>query len=223
MLKIKTLEIVGLEPAIHGMRNPKNSWAKSDSIIDSDAIIADGPSWPGDYGFRLGEKDKTLAYNLSHGGAVHAKYRRMIQVYADVRGPLYWWKESDTYRMGVERDSCSTMHTIMDKPFELADFSFDQMWRSSVDALEMIIERLNDLRHDYVLEPDPRGRKELWYNVIQLLPSSYMQKRTCMFSYEALAAMYGQRRNHKLYEWHTFCDWVEDLPYFKDIIEPSAR
>ena len=166
---------------------------------------------------------------------MHAKYRRMIIVYADIVAPLYWWKEFDAYRMGVEKNSCSTMHTIHKKEFEMADFSrehlgvnatlvdadgdlvagFMDLW---VEELRRTIAALNTARRFYLSETDPALKKSYWWQIIQLLPSSYNQRRTVMMSYEALAHMYADRRHHKLDEWREFCDWVERLPYAKEIL-----
>lgn len=197
MIKIeKCLELVGFEPAIRGMRNPMNSWDRSDSVIDDDGV-------------ELGEKDIELALKLNNGGSVHAKYRRMLVVWCDITAPLYWWKEHDTYRMGVEKNSCSTMHKIHSKPFDLEDFSIDHLDQFSLKVLNITIEALNANRDAFIATKD----KHYWWQMIQLLPSSYNQRRTVMMSYEALAGMYRWRKDHKLDEWREFCKWIEELPY----------
>lgn len=205
MIQIEHVDVGGLLPALRGMRNPHNSWDKADSYIENayvngDAIIHE---------MMLGEADETLAMKLSEGGPVHAKYRRMIVVWADIVAPLYWWKEFDTYRMGVEKDSCSTMHTIHQKPFELDDFSHEQIvGEYNQSFLNDLIIALNQNRERFLATKC----KEYWWNIIQLLPSSYNQRRTVMISYEALANMYKWRKNHKLDEWVDFCKWAEKLP-----------
>ncbi len=172
-----------------------NSWSKSDSRSS--------------YVFELGENDAALAMKLNHGGSVHAKYRRMIMVWCDITAPLYWWKEFDTYRAGVEKNSCSTMHKIHSEPFDLEDFSIEHLNQFSLKALNFTIDMLNASRDAFIATKD----KEYWWQMIQLLPSSYNQKRTVMMSYEALANMYKWRKDHKLDEWREFCNWVEKLPY----------
>lgn len=232
MIEIKITDIAGLEPAMRGMRNPLNSWAKSDSGVDH-TVFYTGLEYDGDYGYRLGEADKNLARGLANGGPVHAKYRRMIMVWADITAPLYWWKEFDTYRMGVEKNSCSTMHTITQKEFEMDDFSMEHlgvvtgttnsgivtMDSTCGEALERLIDDLNYARKKYLETTDPTFKKVWWWQIIQLLPSSYNQKRTVMMSYEAIAHMYRDRRNHKLDEWREFCQCIEGLPYFAEMID----
>ena len=252
MLKVENVEVLGWEHAIRGMRNPKNSWAKSDS----------GPECP--YGkekccgecqqnFCIGPNDKQLMMALRNAGTDHRKFMRMITVYLDITAPLYWWKEFKTYRAGkkfgddepdviddgyleydIEMNSCSTMHKITDKEFTLDDFSHEHLncephhrdwiesatvdeditsphkvWMTPLDILRCTIEMLNAYRESYLETKD----KQDWWQMIQLLPSSYNQKRTVMLNYEVLANMYKSRRNHNLDEWHTFCDWIESLPY----------
>ena len=211
MLKVENVEVLGWEHAIRGMRNPKNSWAKSDS----------GPECP--YGkekcygecqqnFCIGPNDKQLMMALCNAGTDHRKFMRMITVYLDITAPLYWWKEFDTYKVGTVANSCSTMHKIAAKEFTLEDFSHEHLQEDSVAVLETVIHTLNvhrDWFNNKVLD-DP---KIDWWQMIQLLPSSYNQKRTVMLNYEVLANIYKSRRNHKLDEWHTFCDWIESLPY----------
>lgn len=195
MIKIEDVGTHGIRHAIRGMRNPMNSWSKSDSRSS--------------YVFELGENDAALAMKLNHGGSVHAKYRRMIMVWCDITAPLYWWKEFDTYRAGVEKNSCSTMHKIHSEPFDLEDFSIEHLNQFSLKALNFTIDMLNASRDAFIATKD----KEYWWQMIQLLPSSYNQKRTVMMSYEALANMYKWRKDHKLDEWREFCNWVEKLPY----------
>ena len=195
------------EIIIEGMRNPKNSWDKSDSykthIEDPETMET------ADFEFFVGEADHGLMMNLAKGGAVHAKYRRMIPVYVTINAPLYWWKEMSTYSVGVVTNSCSTMHEIHAKEFTMDDFSREHLegwWKAE---LGRTITLLNEARKDFLITHD----KELWWQMVQLLPSSYNQKRTVMLNYEVLCNIYHSRKNHKLDEWHTFCDWIKTLPY----------
>ena len=187
---------------IMGMRNPLNSWNRSDSQF-----------WPEH--MKLGEKDKDLMNRLADGGPVHAKYRRMIIVYADITAPLYWWKEADTYRAGVEKNSCSTMHKIAAKKFTLEDFSYENLFNEPENgyfgrnAFFFFFDELNKARNLYLSTKD----KKYWYQMIQILPSSYNQKRTVMMNYEVLCNIYHSRKGHKLDEWNQFCSWIETLPY----------
>ena len=233
MLKVENVEVLGWEHAIRGMRNPKNSWAKSDS----------GPECP--YGkekccgecqqnFCIGPNDKQLMMALRNAGTDHRKFMRMITVYLDITAPLYWWKEFDTYKVGTVANSCSTMHKIAAKEFTLDDFSYEHLdtFRgltmyapleyhfSSLDLLNLQVDVLNQWRTRYLnaLKTETETglpAKDIWWQMIQLLPSSYNQKRTVMLNYEVLANMYKSRRNHKLDEWHTLCDCIESLPYSK--------
>ena len=227
MLKIEKTEVVGFEAAIRGMRNPKNSWEKSDSeFITSDGdhhdICGHSGPWFGSDGWEevlIGENDLNLMTNLRNAGTDHRKFMRMITVYLDITAPLYWWKEFDTYKVGTVANSCSTMHKIADKEFTLDDFSHEHLNRTGLVILENIIANLNEWRAyfiygfnsgEYKIE---KGDKEQWWQMIQLLPSSYNQKRTVMLNYEVLANIYKSRKDHKLDEWHTLCDWIESLPY----------
>lgn len=246
MLKIENTVTMSPEQykmVIAGMRNPKNSWEKSDSGIckgGEDGIgcencAANPCNHDFDHSFQLGVNDCTLMMNLADGGPVHAKYRRMITVYADITAPLYWWKEFDTYKVGTVANSCSTMHKIQAKEFTLDDFSTDQLCCNAFDVsgvidvfgdgdgkelmapiriIEMTIEMLNSMRKQFLKTND----KKYWWQMIQLLPSSYNQKRTVMLNYEVLVGIYKWRRNHKLDEWHIFCDWIEKLPFNNLII-----
>lgn len=222
MLKIeRVVEPNGsiVEQVIRGMRNPMNSWLQSDSdLVNFYGEKDDEPSrvfYVDEYvKYFCGPKDTGLMQSLAHAGSSHRKFMRMIPVYCDVTAPLYWWKEMDTYRMGVEKNSCSTMHKIHAKPFTLEDFSHDMLTPDSLGALQATIDFLNKQRESYLKTKD----KQDWYQLIQLLPSSYDQMRTMMFSYEALHKIYHERRNHKLNEWHTFCQWIETLPLAKEII-----
>lgn len=223
MLKVENVEVLGWEHAIRGMRNPKNSWAKSDS----------DPECP--YGkekccgecqqnFCIGPNDKQLMMALRNAGTDHRKFMRMITVYLDITAPLYWWKEFDTYKVGTVANSCSTMHKIAEKEFTLENFSCEHLlsyWGEEkvnltiiypctpMQHLNQTIACLNVCRKKYLETKD----KKYWWQMIQLLPSSYNQRRTVMLNYEVLANIYKSRRNHKLDEWHTFCDWIEGLPY----------
>ena len=219
--KIEKTEVVGLEPAIRGMRNPKNSWDRSDSIkvYDhtecSDACVLGNRDRCGDCyltaeaGVIVGENDHKLMSDLAAGGPVHAKYRRMIVVYVDITAPLYWWKEFDTYKVGTVANSCSTMHKIHAKEFTLDDFSHEHLLLNGLRVLKDTIVVLNGYREFYL-----RNKSKLdWWQMIQLLPSSYNQKRTVMLNYEVLANMYHSRKDHKLDEWRDLCKWIESLPY----------
>lgn len=194
---------------IEGMRNPMNSWHRMDSgvgivdQIDTDTVPVNV------YDYVIGENDYALMTNLANGGAVHAKYRRMIPVWVTINAPLYWWKEFDTYKVGTVCNSCSTMHKIHSKELELSDFSWEHLNEGNITLLEHIIDCLNEDRGHFV-ESDYKGD---WWQLIQMLPTSYNQKRTVMLNYEVLVNIYKWRRNHKLDEWHTFCNWIERLPY----------
>ena len=243
MIKLENTEVVGWEHAIHGMRNPMNSWEKSDSRScgtcgDCDICI-DYDNCPFDHDghkFVIGPNDLDLMTRLRNAGTDHRKFMRMITVYLDITAPLYWWKEFDTYKVGTVANSCSTMHKIHDKEFTLDDFSYEhliydwvgdnneaiwykdppenspikcQLMFTPLDSLRITIGVLNTNREAYLKTKD----KKYWWQMIQLLPSSYNQKRTVMLNYEVLANIYKSRRNHKLDEWHTLCDWIEGLPY----------
>lgn len=229
MLKIENVEVVGWEAAIRGMRNPKNSWVKSDSHWD---YVNQGPEYLtvahfDDADFNIGPNDKKLMSTLRNAGTDHRKFMRMITVYLDITAPLYWWKEFDTYKVGTVANSCSTMHKIAAKEFTLEDFSCEHLCDDELELLKEIITRLNMNRIVFITKDDKRVdrysvmsdecyakyKKKLWWQMIQLLPSSYNQKRTVMLNYEVLANIYKSRRNHKLDEWRTFCHWIESLPY----------
>ena len=221
MIKIENFEVVGMEHAIRGMRNPMNSWDKSDSYFNH---YKNGPLMESK-GMYIGDNDLGLMKKLAAGGPVHAKYRRMIVVYLDITAPLYWWKEFDTYKVGTVANSCSTMHKIHDKEFTLEDFSCEHLTVGSINLLKNIIEELNNWRRWYnrydTLSEDNRGftnatitcKKDIWWQMIQLLPSSYNQTRTIMLNYEVLTGIYKSRKDHKLDEWREFCKWIERLPY----------
>lgn len=232
MIKIENTETYGWEAAIRGMRNPMNSWDKSDSydgcldkdmfeIFQEDGDIPKNAVWTQDFiksgcTFVIGDKDLNLAKKLTKAGTDHRKFMRMITVYCDVTAPLYWWKEFDTYKVGTVANSCSTMHKIQAKEFTMDDFSHEHLIvdvsnRSAIGMLRLTVQVLNDYRYKYLETKD----KKYWWQMIQLLPSSYNQKRTVMLNYEVLANTYKSRKNHKLDEWHVFCDWIETLPYSK--------
>lgn len=211
MIKIEYTDVYGWEAAIRGARNPMNSWDKSDTVY-----------YPGqDYScaVKIGPNDLKLLRNLANAGPDHGKYLRMIQVYCDITGPLYWYKELDTYRMGVEKNSCSTMHKIHAKEFTVDDFSHEHLDDWSIDILSRVIALLNFNRNDFVNKKD----KFFWWQLIQILPSSYNQRRTYMFSYAALRSIYHARKNHKLDEWREFCRWIESLPYSELITNQEAN
>ena len=218
MLKIENVDIFGWEAAIRGMRNPKNSWDKSDSrweFVEDPSIINpnDEIKWI------IGENDMKLMKSLAKAGSDHGKFLRMINVTVDITAPLYWWKEFDTYKVGTVANSCSTMHKIHAKEFTFEDFSMEHIGNvPNCDpmyyaAMDYVIMALNEARHCYLGTKD----KAYWWQMIQLLPSSYNQKRTVQLNYQVLKSMYFARKDHKLDEWHTLCDWMLILPYFKEI------
>lgn len=284
MITIGKTEVMGWESAIRGMRNPMNSWDKSDSgfgcrlkkgrdnIVGWDEYHHEGditfckdcqwietlcaPTDPHDEHreFIIGPNDHDLMMRLAKAGSVEGKFRRMITVYVDITAPLYWWKEFDTYKVGTVANSCSTMHKIHDKEFALGDFSHEHLfgvfkgdeydhdcWLDNgvfaiglepIDILRQTVDMLNKARElylDYKKKAEDGNEfakehlKEYWWQMIQLLPSSYNQKRTIMLNYEVLANIYQHRRNHKLDEWREFCKWIENLPYSEIIIANQAR
>ena len=223
MIKIENTEVFGWEAAIRGMRNPMNSWDKSDSYWDF-------PEHPDR--FVVGENDLKLMKNLSKAGDDHGKYLRMINVTVDITSPLYWYKEFDTYKIGTVANSCSTMHKIHAKEFTLEDFSTEHLYPVAIDNLKNTIKLLNECReifvnydrvretNEYLTENMWFGvgdKKDYWWQMIQLLPSSYNQKRTIQLNYQVLKTIYHSRKNHKLDEWKAFCEWCEGLPYFTEL------
>lgn len=212
MLTIDKVSVYGFEESIRGMRNPMNSWDKSDSgysnIPRIDVMIGETElhAESADRVYFLGYNDATLMNQLVKAGPSHRKFMRMIVVYMDICAPLYWWKEFDTYKVGSISNSCSTMHKITSKKFVLEDFSTDML--TDFDCLDNIIASLNKNRDLYLKTTD----KKYWWNIIQILPSSYNQKRTVMLSYEVLHKMYNERKSHKLYEWISFCKKIRELP-----------
>ena len=214
MLKIENTEVVGWEAAIRGMRNPMNSWEKIDSCF-----CMDRPECEGNCSVCIGPNDHSLMMRLRNAGTDHRKFMRMVTVYLDITAPLYWWKEFDTYKVGTVANSCSTMHKIHEKEFTLEDFSTEHLDNVSLDTFEYIIAQLEYDRRLYLKTKD----KKYWWQTIQLLPTSYNQKRTVMLNYEVLANIYKSRRNHKLDEWHTFCDWIKSLPHSELITGQSVE
>lgn len=220
MITIENVTTYGLEEAVRGMRNPYNSREKSDSF----ATYIENPESlnTAKFNYILGENDQALMNTLANAGSDHAKYKRMMIVYADITAPLYWWKEYDTYKVGTVANSCSTMHTITKKEFEAEDFSCEDLINetdetvgcSPLEFLDVICYALNRYRQLYL----ETGDKRWWRQIIQTLPSSYNQRRTVMLNYEVLSNIYRARRNHKLSEWQEFCDWIETLPYADGII-----
>ena len=202
MIKLERTSVMNLENAMRGARNPMNSWNRMDSFYDEDG------------NYVLGPNDLGLAKRLRRAGSDHRKYIRQVFVSVDITAPMYWWKEYDTYKVATVANSTSTMHKIHSKPFELDDFSHDHLTKDSLEFMGVIIDRLESIRQKFVAEK----KKEDWYDLIQLLPSSYNQMRTCTMNYETLVNIYFARRNHKLQEWHTFCHWIESLPYAKELI-----
>ena len=218
MIDIQNMRAYGFEGAIRGMRNPYNSWAKSDSVIEGNDIL------------KLGEEDLKLCKKLVKAGSDHRKFMRMIHVQMDITAPLFMLKELDTYKVGTTSNSCSTMHTVHKKPFENSDFSWEHMRKiESTDELfaygevtKGVLENLNRLRDLYI----ETKNMDYWYSLIEMLPSSYNQLRTYDFDYETLIRIYFARKAHKLAEWHTFCDTIKGMPYMSDFIkaleEPQA-
>ena len=231
MLKIENTEVAGWEAAIRGMRNPMNSWEKSDSYpcIILNEITEENRKYrcsgcKNEFVGKpncmvIGQNDHDLMMRLRNSGTDHRKFMRMITVYLDITAPLYWWKEFDTYKVGTVANSCSTMHKIAAKEFTLEDFSCEHLEGRALNTLEDMVDELNYWR-DYYLDMKKQNvvgaytkAKNIWWQMIQLLPSSYNQKRTVMLNYEVLSNIYKSRKDHKLDEWHTFCDWVESLPH----------
>lgn len=246
MLKIENTVLPSKEQwraVIMGARNPMNSWDKSDTKFDRNSCphTADGYCGFNDcpalglahcpvndedrHKFTMGEKDLALLSQLSKAGTDHGKFLRMIPIYIDITAPLYWHKECDTYKVGTVPNSCSTMHKIAEKEFTLDDFSCEHLDTYTMQLLEDIIIALNEYRalyinydpNDYEIKGFP-SKKDYWWQMIQLLPSSYNQKRTIFLNYQVLKNVYFARKDHKLDEWHTFCDWIETLPYAKELI-----
>lgn len=204
MIKITNAEVCGWDAAVRGMRNPMNSWDKSDSKHWRETIVGHEVEYR-----VVGRNDLTLMKELVEAGSDHAKFMRMINVTMDVTAPLYWWKEFDTYKVGTVANSCSTMHKIADKEFTLEDFSHEHLMQGGLECIKNLCKDLNMCREQYLAKHD----KEWWWQMIQLLPSSYNQKRTVQLNYAVLRNIYHARRNHKLDEWRDFCSWVESLPY----------
>ena len=201
MLKCERTAVMNIENAMRGARNPMNSWDKADSYYNEE----------GEY--RLGPNDMNLARRLRLAGSDHRKFIRQIFVSVDITAPLYWWKEYDTYKVATVANSTSTMHKIHSKEFSIEDFSHDHLTEEGLESLKRTVEDLERIRR--FLE---EKKKEDWYTIIQLLPSSYEQMRTCTMNYESLLNMYFSRKSHKLEEWHIFCDWIKTLPYAKELI-----
>ena len=202
MIKISKTSVMNMENAIRGARNPLNSWNRMDSYYDENGT------------FVFGENDLNLAKRLVRAGSDHRKFIRQIFVSVDFEAPLYWWKEYDTYKVATVANSTSTMHKIAAKPFTLDDFSHEHMNEAALSSLQSTIQTLEELRQQYLKTKD----KETWYSMIQLLPTSYHQLRTCSFNSETLINIYHARKNHKLEEWHVVCDWIKTLPYANELI-----
>lgn len=202
MLTVKNTEVMNFKNAMRGARNPMNSWDRSDSYFD------------GDGKYILGENDLSLAVRLRKAGSDHRKFLRQIFVSMDITAPMYWWKEFDTYKVGTVANSTSTMHKITSAPFSLSQFSCDKMDEPTLEVMKYIIAELEKLRLRFIETKD----KQIWYDIIQLLPSSYDQMRTCTLNYENLINIYHARKNHKLDEWHILCDHIRSLPYAEELI-----
>ena len=254
MIKFENTEVMGWEAAIRGMRNPMNSWERSDTgyvkecstckYYDEEDGMCRADDWSGQpistdncYKFRIGPNDLDLMKCLRNVGTDHRKFMRMITVYVDITAPLYWWKEFDTYKVGTVANSCSTMHKIADKEFTLEDFSTEHLYFDELEFFKELIDRLNGVRELHL----ESKKKEDWWQMIQLLPSSYNQRRTVMMNYEVLANIYKSRKNHKLDEWaetklvgdcpsnmypnkftNGFCDWIKTLPYSELITQEDV-
>lgn len=229
MLSISNVEIMNIEGALRGMRNPMNSWDKSDSKRCNGNLVCSCYDCNKKdrciNGYLVGVEDLALAERLCKAGTDHRKFMRQIMVSLDINAPLYWWKEFDTYKVGTVANSCSTMHKITEKEFVLEDFSYDHLLYESIKVLKWVIKELNKWRDIYInggqTQVDEKGTsvyihkpkdKNVWWQLIQMLPSSYNQKRTITLNYEVLANIYKSRRGHKLDEWHIVCDWIESLP-----------
>lgn len=205
MLTVTNISVMNFENAIRGARNPMNSWNKSDSYYENGNYI-------------LGENDLTLAAKLCKAGRDHRKFLRQIFVSVDINAPIYWWKEFDTYKVGTVSNSTSTMHKIHSQKFSIEQFSCDKMSLKSKEKMNELVEYLEELRELY----NETKEKQVWMDIIQLLPSSYNQLRTCSLNYEVLANIYHSRKNHKLDEWHVFCDYIKTLPYANELIIVDA-
>ena len=202
MIRFEKTSVMNMENALRGARNPMNSWSSSDSYYDEEGK------------YILGENDLQLAKKLRKAGSDHRKFLRQIFVSADITAPIYWWKEYDTYKIATVANSTSTMHKIHTKEFEIEDFSSDRLSKEGLLTLELIIKALENTRLRY----NKSRSKADWYDIIQLLPSSYNQMRTCTLNYESLINIYFARKNHKLDEWNSFCDWISTLPYADELI-----
>lgn len=207
MIQLERTSVMNMENAIRGARNPLNSWNRMDSSYDENG------------NFILGPNDLDLALRLRKAGSDHRKYVRQILVSVDITAPFYWWKEYDTYKIATVANSCSTMHKIHSKPFTMEDFSVDHMTPSTKEFMQTVVDKLEEIRLRY----NETKNKEDWYDLIQLLPTNYNQMRTCTFNYETLINIYYARKDHKLAEWHTFCDWIKTLPYAEEIIVADGK
>ncbi|MCC8060067.1 MAG: hypothetical protein LIO81_04390 [Clostridiales bacterium] len=203
MISLDHTSVMNLENAMRGARNPLNSWGRMDSEYDADG------------NYILGPNDLDLAVRLRRAGSDHRKFMRQILVSVDITAPIYWWKEYDTYKIATVANSTSTMHKIHSRPFSIDDFSHDHMTADTLAYMRTVVEQLERIRLRYM---ENGKKKEDWYDLIQLLPESYNQLRTCTLNYETLVNIYYARRAHKLEEWHTFCDWITELPYAKELI-----
>ncbi|MCD8224859.1 MAG: hypothetical protein LUC99_08465 [Clostridiales bacterium] len=208
MISLDHTSVMNLENAMRGARNPLNSWGRMDSEYDAEG------------NYILGPNDLDLAVRLRRAGSDHRKFMRQILVSVDITAPIYWWKEYDTYKIATVANSTSTMHKIHSRPFSIDDFSHDHMTADTLAYMRTVVERLEQIRLRYM---ENGKKKEDWYDLIQLLPESYNQLRTCTLNYETLVNIYYARRAHKLEEWHTFCDWIAGLPYAKELIIAEER
>lgn len=206
MIKIENVEVFGWEASIRGLRSPLNSWEKSDSFESE-----------------IGDNDCSLMEKLAVAGSDHRKFMRMINVTMDITAPLYWWAEYDTYKVGTVRNSCSKMHKLLSKPFEMSDFSFDKLAGVYEEVARPLVDTLNELRDSYLNCDDEEQKKIIWYSILQLLPESYNQRATVQLNYEVLHNIYFARKSHKLDEWRMFCKWIEQLQLSKLIIGGTEK
>ena len=226
MIEITKARVMNFDGALRGMRNPKDSWDRSDSTISFIPNKIEGKDANGNdvvgtiylEQYNIGPNDLKLAMNLDAGGSVHRKFMRQILVSVDIDAPLYWWKEFDTYKVATVANSCSTMHKIQAYPITLDRVSNDHLRPHARRVMEQYLEEIENIRHEYL----ETNNKDAWYDMIQMLPSSWNQKRTVTFNYETLVNIYTFRHNHKLEEWRTFCDWIATLPYAQELIINTA-
>ena len=219
MIKIENVEIFGWQASIRGLRSPLNSWDKSDSGYVTEY---DEGGFDAEF-YKIGNNDLDLMKKLIAAGSDHSKFMRMINVTCDITAPLYWWSEYDTYKVGTVRNSCSKMHKLLSKPFEMSDFSFDKLPGVYEEVARPLVDILNEMRDSYLNCDDEEQKKIIWYSILQLLPESYNQRATVQINYAVLRNMYHSRKQHKLDEWRMFCKWIEQLQLSKLIIGENEK